>query len=120
MTRSRPPLQLAWLVRLRWAAIAAQLASIVGVRFVLHAPFPFAPLAMVVGALVVANLVLTLRLRRGARLSDAAIAGNLILDSVGLTALLIWTGGAMNPSPRSTSCTSRSRGSWCRGAGASR
>lgn len=97
MGSPRPPLQLAWLVRLRWAAIAAQLASIVGVRFLLHAPFPFAPLAMVVGALVVANVVLTLRLRRGARLSDAAIAGNLVLDSVGLTALLIWTGGAMNP-----------------------
>ncbi len=97
MAASRSPLQVAWLVRLRWAAIAAQLASIVGVRFVLRAPFPAAPLALVVGALAVANVVLTLRLRRGARLSDAAIAGNLILDSVALTALLIWTGGAMNP-----------------------
>lgn len=95
--RSDAPVQLSWLVRLRWAAIGAQVASIAGTRWLLRAPFPLAPLGLIVGALVAANVALTLRLRRGTALSEGAIAGNLLLDCAGLTGLLIWTGGAMNP-----------------------
>lgn len=91
------PVQLSWLVRLRWAAIGAQVASIAGTRWLLRAPFPLAPLGLIVGGLVAANVALTLRLRRGTALSEGAIAGNLLLDCAGLTGLLIWTGGAMNP-----------------------
>lgn len=95
--RSDAPLQLSWLVRLRWAAIGAQAASIAGTRWLLRAPFPVAPLVIIVGLLVAANVALTLRLRRRDDLSPRAIAGNLLLDCAGLTGLLIWTGGAMNP-----------------------
>ncbi len=91
------PLTIHWLVRLRWAAIAAQCVSILGVRYLLRAPFPLAPLAVVVGALTLANVVLEVTLRRGRSISDRAVAGNLLLDIAALTALLVWTGGAMNP-----------------------
>ena len=97
MTPHAAPLDARWLVRLRWAAIAAQVASIAGTRYLLHAPFPMGPLVGIVGALVVVNLVLSRRLKRAGTLPDAVIAGNLLLDAAGLTALLIFTGGAMNP-----------------------
>lgn len=87
-----------WLVRLRWAEIAALFATVAGVRFMLHAPFPLAPLFVVVGALSAANVLLARALRRqGGRLGERAIAGHLILDALGLTVLLSFTGGAMNP-----------------------
>jgi two-component system sensor histidine kinase RegB len=97
MTTGTAPLDARWLVRLRWAAIAAQVGSIAGTRYLLHAPFPMGPLVGIVGALVVVNVVLALRLRRAKALPDGIIAANLLLDVAGLTALLIFTGGAMNP-----------------------
>ncbi len=97
ITASTAPLDARWLVRLRWAAIAAQVGSIAGTRYLLHAPFPMVPLVGIVGALVVVNVVLSLRLRRAKALPDGLIAANLLLDVAGLTALLIFTGGAMNP-----------------------
>ena len=97
MTSGTAPLDARWLVRLRWAAIAAQVGSIAGTRYLLHAPFPMGPLVGIVGALVVVNVVLALRLRRAKSLPDGLIAANLLLDVAGLTSLLIFTGGAMNP-----------------------
>jgi two-component system sensor histidine kinase RegB len=91
------PIQVHWLVRLRWAAIAAQLGSIAGVHYLFHAPFPLAPLVAIVGLLAAANVMLWRRLRHGRGLSVKAIAANLLLDIAALTALLVWTGGAMNP-----------------------
>ena len=97
MTASTAPLDARWLVRLRWAAIAAQVGSIAGTRYLLHAPFPMGPLVGIVGALVVVNVLVALRLRRVKVLPDGLITANLLLDVAGLTALLIFTGGAMNP-----------------------
>lgn len=97
MTAGTAPLDARWLVRLRWAAIAAQVGSIAGTRYLLHAPFPMGPLVGIVGALVVVNVGLALRLRRAKSLPDGLIAANLLLDVAGLTSLLIFTGGAMNP-----------------------
>lgn len=92
------PVEGSWLVRLRWAQIAALFATVAGVRFMLHAPFPLAPLLVVVAALSVANVRLARSLRReGGRLSEGAIAAHLLLDALGLTVLLSFTGGAMNP-----------------------
>ena len=97
MVAGTAPLDARWLVRLRWAAIAAQVGSIAGTRYLLHAPFPLGPLVGIVGGLAAVNVGVTLRLRRVQALPDAIIAANLLLDVAGLTALLIFTGGAMNP-----------------------
>lgn len=91
------PLELQWLVRLRWAAVAALGASVLAVRFVLHAPVPEAPVAVIFGALVVANVVLMRAIARGGALTDRTIGLNLLVDTAAITALLLWTGGAMNP-----------------------
>lgn len=91
------PVEVHWLVRLRWAAVAALSASVLAVRFVLHAPVPEGPVAAIVGALVVANVALLRALRSGRTISDRAIALNLLIDTAAITALLLWTGGAMNP-----------------------
>jgi two-component system, sensor histidine kinase RegB len=91
------PVEIHWLVRLRWAAVAALSASVLAVRFVLHAPVPEGPVAAIFGALVVANVVLLRALRSGRTISDRAIALNLLIDTAAITALLLWTGGAMNP-----------------------
>lgn len=94
---SRAGLEVRWLVRLRWAAIGAQIVSIIGTRVLLHAPFPLAPLGLIVGLLVAVNLALTAALRRGLSLSHAVITANLLIDCAALAGLLVWTGGAMNP-----------------------
>ena len=92
------PVEASWLVRLRWAEIGALFVTVAGVRFMLHAPFPLAPLFLVVGALSTANVLLGRALqRREGRLSEGAIAAHLLLDALGLTVLLSFTGGAMNP-----------------------
>lgn len=91
------PIEIHWLVRIRWAAVAAMGASVLAVRFVLHAPVPEVPVTVIVGALAVANVLLTRTLARGKTLTDRAVALNLLIDIAALTALLRWTGGAMNP-----------------------
>lgn len=91
------PVHVHWLVRLRWATILAMVASLLAVRFVLRAPFPGWPVALILIGLVVANVLLARTLRRTASLAPGAIAGHLLLDTAALTGLLVWTGGAMNP-----------------------
>lgn len=94
---TRSPIAPRWLVRLRWAAITAQLVSLAGTHYLLRAPFPLWPLLGVVAVLVASNVALSVRLRREEPLSDALVAANLLVDNLGLTVLLTWTGGAMNP-----------------------
>ena len=96
-TRALNPVEVHWLVRLRWAAIAAQIASIFGVRYLLHAPFPLFPLVAIVVCTAALNVGLWLWLRRGRTLHPRAIAAHLLFDVGALTGLLVWTGGAMNP-----------------------
>ncbi len=66
------PVEASWLVRLRWAQIAALFATVAGVRFMLHAPFPLAPLFVVVGTLSAANVLLARSLRRSRRRAQRA------------------------------------------------
>jgi two-component system sensor histidine kinase RegB len=91
------PLEVHWLPRLRWAAILALLVSIAGTRWLLRAPFPTAPLVGVVALLSLVNVALLAHLRRKGTLSERAVTAHLLVDTSALTALLVWTGGAMNP-----------------------
>ncbi len=86
---------LAWIVRLRWLAGAAQ-ALVLGVAAPLVADLPVAPLAAVIGLGLVSNLGLWLA---GGRrpVSDGLLLGVLALDAGLLTALLALSGGASNP-----------------------
>lgn len=91
------PVELRWLARIRWAAVAAMGASVLAVRYVLHAPVPEVPVAVIFAALAVANVVLTRAIARGGALTDRTVAVNLLIDTAAISALLLWTGGAMNP-----------------------
>ena len=86
-----------WLPRLRWAAVLALLASIAATKFLLNAPFPLEPMVAVVAVLVAINVALLLTLRKRRTISARAVTINLLADTAALTALLVWTGGAMNP-----------------------
>ncbi|MBL8684319.1 MAG: HAMP domain-containing histidine kinase [Myxococcales bacterium] len=91
------PIEVHWLPRLRWAAVLALLASIAATKFLLHAPFPLEPMVAVVAVLVAINVALLVVLKRRRTLSARAVTLNLLADTAALTALLVWTGGAMNP-----------------------
>jgi hypothetical protein len=87
----------AWLVRLRWGAVASQVLTILAVHVGLGLGLALAPLFACVGLAALSNLACALWLARGAPVSEARIAGVMALDHVLLTALLYLAGGAMNP-----------------------
>jgi two-component system sensor histidine kinase RegB len=90
--------KLAWVVRLRWVAITAQLLSIVpALEFQLLEPNRLPLFVSVVAALAFLNVATWIGLRRGVRGSAGHLLAQLGTDILGLSALLILTGGAWNP-----------------------
>ena len=90
--------KLAWVVRLRWVAIAAQILSIVpALEFQVLEPKMLPLFGSVVATLAVLNVGTWIGLRRGTRGSPGHLFVQLGADILGLSALLILTGGAWNP-----------------------
>lgn len=85
------PLARDWLVRLRWGAVAGQVATVGFAWLAFDRPLPFLPLAGVVGLTALSNVALA-RARR-ARAIPAAV----FFDIGALTTLLALSGGASNP-----------------------
>ncbi len=94
--RSREAINFSWLVRLRWAAIAGQLATIIGVTRLFEVRLPLPGLGVVLAIEAVSNIVCTLAARRG-RPAEWWSGGVMMADTLLLTALLYLTGGAYNP-----------------------
>ncbi len=90
-------LRLDTLVRLRWFAIAGQLAAVLLVRFVAGFSLPLGLCLGVIAASACLNLGLRLVFPRGSRLSDGPAAAMQGFDIVQLVALLSLTGGIENP-----------------------
>jgi two-component system sensor histidine kinase RegB len=88
---------LAWLVRLRWLAIASQLVVIVVARFALELPVAPGPLLGVVGVAAASNVAVSLWVRRASHVAEAHVAASMALDFAQLTALLALAGGSSNP-----------------------
>jgi two-component system, sensor histidine kinase RegB len=87
-----------WLVRLRWAEIVGQAATILAVYVVLGVDLPVAALAGVVGVGLVSNLALEAWAVRGGRaVGERGLAAVMALDVALLTLLLRLTGGPLNP-----------------------
>lgn len=84
-----------WLVRLRWGAVAGQLAAMTAVRFLLESSVPAVPLAAVIAVTVCSNF--WLYKASGGRRAEAITGWVMALDIVLLTVLLYWTGGPGNP-----------------------
>ncbi len=89
-------IKLSWLVRMHWMAILGQTLLVVGVHLWV-VPLPLRALLGLVALEAVANLGLGAWLARARSVSDAALAGVMLLDSLVLTALLHLSGGHFNP-----------------------
>lgn len=90
--------KLAWVVRLRWVAIGAQLLAIIpALEFEVLEPEMLPLFTAVVATLAFLNIGTWVGLRRGVKGSPAHLMVQLGADILGLSALLILTGGAWNP-----------------------
>ncbi len=83
-----------WLVRLRWGAIASELAAIAVARGLLGIELPLAPMLGVVSIGAASNVLLSRM--KGDHLAGA-MATALLSDVAALTALLYFGGGSSNP-----------------------
>lgn len=88
---------LALLIQLRWLAVGGQIATIAFVQAWLDIALPLVPMACVIGALIVLNLLSLVRLRNHAEISNRELLAALMLDVAALTAQLYLSGGATNP-----------------------
>ncbi len=93
-----------WLVRLRWAQIAGQAATVLVGQFLLDGALPIAPLLMVISVGLVSNLFIELYFFGDRRrdtpkraVHEWQIALVMMLDIAILTGLLYLTGGPHNP-----------------------
>lgn len=90
--------KLAWVVRLRWVALLAQLGTIWPARFfgLLEQELVF-PFQAVIAALAALNVATWLWLRRGKEGSQLHVLLQLATDAIALSLMLGMTGGAWNP-----------------------
>lgn len=94
----RSTAKLAWVVRLRWVAIAAQILSIIpALEFQVLEPKMLPLYLAVISTLAVLNIGTWIGLRSGIPGSPTHLLLQLGADILGLSALLILTGGAWNP-----------------------
>jgi two-component system sensor histidine kinase RegB len=85
-----------WLVRLRWATIAGQLATIMVVRFGMGFPLLLLPLAILTLFEIAANAICVVASRR-AEPEEWWLATAMGFDVVVFTGMLYLTGGPLNP-----------------------
>jgi two-component system sensor histidine kinase RegB len=88
---------LAWLLRLRWGAVAGQVLTILVVELGMRIALPIAALSTVVGIELVTNVACARWLRGNPVVREGMLAGLLGLDVLLLTVLLFLTGGVFNP-----------------------
>ena len=91
-----PKIGLAWLVRLRWLAIAGQLAIVALAVFGLRISLSLPLVISLISITAVSNVGLTVWLRKSEP-SAHALTWVLLLDVLTLTLLLLSAGGASNP-----------------------
>ncbi|MGL4464121.1 MAG: ATP-binding protein [Planctomycetia bacterium] len=99
-------INLSWFVKLRWAAVAGQTATLLGVVLGLRIDLPVLPLAVIIGVEAATNAVLHGWLRRAERAGtldrwrrrvETLLGAVMTLDVLFLTAMLSVVGGPYNP-----------------------
>ena len=90
-------LRLQTLVRLRWLAVAGQLATVIIVYFGLGFPLPLGPCLAAIAVSAWLNIYLTIRYRANLRLRNRYAVLLLAYDILQLAVLLYLTGGLQNP-----------------------
>src|SRR6266404_2550504 len=89
-------INLPWLVRLRWGAVAGQLITIAAVKLGLGLTVPVASLLALVGVEAASNAAWAMR-RSSAPVRDGWLGATMVLDVLVFSGLLFFTGGPMNP-----------------------
>ncbi|MCA9510836.1 MAG: HAMP domain-containing sensor histidine kinase [Myxococcota bacterium] len=90
--------KLAWLVRLRWIALLAQVGTIQpALHFGLLEPAKLPAFVAVIGVLATLNVTTWGWLRRGGSATQPHVMFQLAIDAAALSLLLALTGGAWNP-----------------------
>ena len=102
LTRSRSQsgpsrLRVQTLTRLRWIAVAGQLAVVLGTHFGLGFPLPLMLCLIAIAASALLSIVLQIRFTARHRLSMTFGTGLLVFDMAQLGLLLYLTGGISNP-----------------------
>jgi two-component system sensor histidine kinase RegB len=85
------------LIWLRWIAVFGQSTAVIVAYFALGLEFPFLACFAIIGASVVLNVALRLRFPVSHHLNDSWAANILGFDIAQLAALLLLTGGLINP-----------------------
>ena len=93
----RNRLNFSWLMKLRWAEIAGQAATVLGVEWMLAIDVPLGPLFAIIAIELLSNLACALWFRRDPQVVEGHLAAVMALDVALLTGLLYFTGGPANP-----------------------
>src|SRR5262249_35665282 len=91
------PVDVSWLVRLRWAAVILFLLLALAARSVFHIPVPPLAVGLVWGVQILSNVALGLRVRTHRTVRTTTVAALMALDTLLLTVLLALSGGPSNP-----------------------
>jgi two-component system sensor histidine kinase RegB len=94
---STPAITLRWVLRLRWGAVAGQIATILGTRFIFGLALPIVPLAAIITATALSNVALVRWMRLPRSVAPSLVASVLAWDTLSLGGLLFFTGGPFNP-----------------------
>ncbi|TNE39205.1 MAG: sensor histidine kinase, partial [Alphaproteobacteria bacterium] len=109
-------MRLQTLVYIRWLAVMGQAFTVFTVHFGFGYSLPLVPVATLIGASALLNLLVGLSQRSTARLADKGAVLYLFYDILQLSGLLYFTGGLTNPFsilllvPVTISATNLSRG----------
>jgi two-component system sensor histidine kinase RegB len=90
-------LTLAWVLRLRWVAIAGQVAAIGAVHGLMGIALPLAPLGAILAFAAATNVAVALWSRRHERVHEAVVAALVAAEIASFTGLLFFSGGPANP-----------------------
>lgn len=85
------------LTRVRWLAVAGQIAALLAARFVFELEFALVVCLSVVGVSAVSNVLSAFVFPRSKRLSEIEALLTLLFDTTQLSLLLFLTGGLNNP-----------------------
>jgi len=91
------PVDVSWLVRLRWAAAVLFLLLALAARSVFHIPVPPLAVGAVWSLQILSNVALGLRVRTHRTVRATTVAAIMALDTLLLTVLLALSGGPSNP-----------------------
>jgi two-component system sensor histidine kinase RegB len=87
----------AWLVRLRWGAIAGQVVTVLAVARLMHIELPLAELLAVIAVEAASNVAGVWAASSGRAPREWWLVSLMALDTMVLTALLYLSGGPFNP-----------------------